>query len=49
MRDGLNAWQLIASGDPALLAIVQLSLIVSLSAVAHRRADRPAARRACWR
>ncbi len=33
MRDGLNAWQLIASGDAALFAIVQLSIIVSLSAV----------------
>ncbi|MDQ8731450.1 ABC transporter permease [Bradyrhizobium sp. LHD-71] len=34
MQDGLNAWQLIASGDATLLAIVQLSLVVSLSAVA---------------
>jgi tungstate transport system permease protein len=34
MRDGLNAWELIASGDATLFAIVQLSLIVSLSAVA---------------
>lgn len=34
MRDGLNAWQLIASGDATLFAIVQLSLVVSLSAVA---------------
>jgi tungstate transport system permease protein len=33
MRDGLNAWQLIASGDATLFAIVQLSVIVSLSAV----------------
>lgn len=33
MLDGLNAWQLIASGDPALFAIVRLSLAVSLSAV----------------
>jgi tungstate transport system permease protein len=34
MRDGLNAWQLIASGDATLFAIVQLSLVVSLAAVA---------------
>jgi tungstate transport system permease protein len=34
MHDGLNAWQLIASGDATLFAIVQLSLVVSLSAVA---------------
>jgi tungstate transport system permease protein len=34
MRDGLNAWQLIAGGDATLFAIVQLSLIVSLSAAA---------------
>jgi tungstate transport system permease protein len=34
MQDGLNAWQLIASGDATLFAIVRLSLIVSLSAVA---------------
>ena len=34
MRDGLNAWQLVASGDATLFAIVQLSLVVSLSAVA---------------
>jgi tungstate transport system permease protein len=34
MRDGLNAWQMIASGDATLFAIVQLSLVVSLSAVA---------------
>lgn len=33
MREGLNAWQLIASGDATLFAIVQLSLVVSLSAV----------------
>jgi tungstate transport system permease protein len=33
MRDGLNAWQLIAGGDATLFAIVHLSLIVSLSAV----------------
>jgi tungstate transport system permease protein len=33
MQDGLNAWQLIASGDATLFAIVQLSLVVSLSAV----------------
>jgi len=34
MSDGLSAWQLIVTGDPALLAIVRLSLAVSLSAVA---------------
>ena len=34
MSDGLNAWQLIASGDATLFAIVRLSLAVSLSAVA---------------
>lgn len=34
MPDGLNAWQLIASGDATLFAIVGLSLAVSLSAVA---------------
>ena len=34
MQDGLNAWQLIANGDATLCAIVWLSLIVSLSAVA---------------
>ncbi|MDH6231632.1 tungstate transport system permease protein [Mesorhizobium soli] len=33
MTEGLSAWQLIASGDAALLAIVRLSLVVSLSAV----------------
>lgn len=33
MQDGLNAWQLIAGGDATLFAIVQLSLVVSLSAV----------------
>ena len=33
MLDGLNAWQLIASGDATLFAIVRLSLAVSLSAV----------------
>ena len=33
MTDGLNAWQLIASGDATLFAIVRLSLAVSLSAV----------------
>jgi tungstate transport system permease protein len=34
MQEGLNAWQLIASGDATLFAIVQLSIVVSLSAVA---------------
>src|SRR5437868_2340414 len=34
MQDGLSAWQLIAGGDATLLAIVRLSLVVSLSAVA---------------
>ena len=33
MQDGLSAWQLIASGDATLFAIVRLSLAVSLSAV----------------
>lgn len=33
MLDGLNAWQLITSGDATLFAIVKLSLAVSLSAV----------------
>ncbi|TXH79898.1 MAG: ABC transporter permease [Rhizobium sp.] len=33
MQDGLSAWQLIASGDATLFAIVKLSLAVSLSAV----------------
>lgn len=34
MPEGLGAWDLVASGDPALYAIVRLSLAVSLSAVA---------------
>lgn len=34
MLDGLNAWQLIMSGDATLFAIVKLSLAVSVSAVA---------------
>ncbi|TPM56190.1 ABC transporter permease [Mesorhizobium sp. B2-2-4] len=34
MSEGLGAWQLIASGDATLFAIVRLSLAVSLSAVA---------------
>src|SRR5437868_12522216 len=34
MSDQFSAWQLILSGDPALCAIVRLSLAVSLSAVA---------------
>lgn len=34
MAEGLTAWQLIASGDATLFAIVRLSVIVSLSAVA---------------
>lgn len=33
MAESVNAWQLIASGDAALFAIVRLSLVVSLSAV----------------
>src|SRR6267378_180255 len=33
MSDELSAWQLIANGDPALFAIVRLSLAVSLTAV----------------
>lgn len=34
MPESLSAWQLIASGDATLFAIVRLSLVVSLSAVA---------------
>jgi tungstate transport system permease protein len=34
MHDGLNAWQLIINADATLFAIVRLSLVVSLSAVA---------------
>ncbi|KRB30918.1 ABC transporter permease [Mesorhizobium sp. Root695] len=34
MPDGLDAWQLIITGDAALYTIVRLSLAVSLSAVA---------------
>src|SRR5712675_3696810 len=34
MPDHLSAWQLILNGDPALFAIVKLSLAISLSAVA---------------
>src|SRR4030095_1035569 len=34
MPDNVSALQLVLSGDPALLAIVRLSLFVSLSAVA---------------
>jgi tungstate transport system permease protein len=34
MPEGLGAWGLVMSGDPALFAIVRLSLAVSLSAVA---------------
>jgi tungstate transport system permease protein len=34
MPDQFSAWQLILTGDPTLLAIVRLSLAVSLSAVA---------------
>ena len=34
MSDSLSAWELIASGDATLFAIVRLSLAVSLSAVA---------------
>ena len=33
MPDQFSAWQLILTGDPTLLAIVRLSLAVSLSAV----------------
>lgn len=33
MSEGLSAWQLVASGDATLFAIVRLSLAVSLSAV----------------
>ena len=34
MSDQFSAWQLILNGDAALFAIVRLSLVVSLSAVA---------------
>jgi len=34
MPDGLNAWQLILHGDATLFAIVRLSILVSLAAVA---------------
>ncbi|WP_159585564.1 ABC transporter permease [Chelativorans xinjiangense] len=34
MPESLSAWELIASGDATLFAIVRLSLVVSLSAVA---------------
>src|SRR5882724_6286294 len=34
MSDELGAWQLILNGDPTLFAIVRISLVVSLSAVA---------------
>jgi tungstate transport system permease protein len=34
MMDGVGAWQLVVSGDPALFSIVRLSLAVSLAAVA---------------
>ncbi|TIN49334.1 MAG: ABC transporter permease, partial [Mesorhizobium sp.] len=34
MSQGLSAWQLIASGDAALISIVRLSLTVTLAAVA---------------
>jgi tungstate transport system permease protein len=34
MSEGISAWQLVASGDATLFAIVRLSLAVSLSAVA---------------
>ena len=40
MPDNASALQLVLTGDPALFAIVRLSLVVSLSAVAARRADR---------
>jgi len=33
MPEGLSAWQLVVSGDPALYVIVRLSLMVSLLAV----------------
>ena len=45
MPENVSALQLVLSGDPALLAIVRLSLIVSLSAVVLGGADRRAARR----
>jgi tungstate transport system permease protein len=34
MPESLSAWQLVASGDATLVAIVRLSLMISLSAVA---------------
>ncbi|RWO31903.1 MAG: ABC transporter permease [Mesorhizobium sp.] len=34
MSEGLNAWQLIASGDATLISIVRLSLTITLAAVA---------------
>ena len=34
MSDQLSAWQLILNGDPTLIAVVRLSLAVSLSAAA---------------
>src|SRR5215211_5028836 len=34
LSDNVSAFELVLTGDPALLAIVQLSLVVSLSAVA---------------
>ena len=37
MPENVSALQLVLTGDPALLAIVRLSLIVSLSAVVARR------------
>ena len=45
MPENVSALQLVLAGDPALFAIVRLSLIVSLSAVAAGGADRAAARR----
>ena len=45
MPENVSALQLVLTGDPALFAIVRLSLIVSLSAVAAGGPDRPAARR----
>ena len=37
MPENVSALQLVLPADPALFAIVRLSLIVSLSAVAARR------------
>ena len=45
MHPDASALDLVMTGDPALLAIVRLSLLVSLTAVLFAAADRRAARR----